>query len=120
MPVRASTVAAMALLASLIALCFYVKPAETVPGGFSDTKVTDSFFPTALAFTPDGRMLVASKTGQIYVHDQGGKRLANPALNLGPEVCSNSERGLLGVAVDPDFGTAGNDFVYLYYTHKTS
>ena len=120
MPVRASTVVAVALLASLIVLCFYVKPAETVPGGFSDTKVTDSFLPTALDFTPDGRMLVASKTGQLYVYDQGGDRLANPALDLGTQVCGNSERGLLGVAVDPQFETEGHNFVYLYYTHKTS
>jgi len=120
MPVRASTVAAFALLASLIALCAYVKPAETVPGGFSDVKVTDSYLPTALDFTPDGRMLVASKTGQLYLYDQAGRRLANPALNLGPEVCGNSERGLLGVAVDPQFGTENHNHVYLYYTHKTS
>jgi glucose/arabinose dehydrogenase len=120
MPVRASTVVAVALLASLIALCLYVKPAETVPGGFSDTRVTDSFLPTALDFTPDGRMLVTSKTGQLYVYDQAGNKLANPALDLGPETCGNSERGLLGVAVDPRFGAGRNDFVYLYYTHKTS
>ncbi len=120
MLVRASTVAAVALLACLIALYFYIKPAETVPGGFSDTKVTDSFLPTALDFTPDGRMLVASKTGQLYVYDQDGERLANPALSLGSEVCGNSERGLLGLAADPQFGTEGHNFVYLYYTHKTS
>ena len=120
MSVRASTVAAMALLVALITLSFFVKPAETVPGGFSDTKVTDSYLPTALDFTPDGRMLVASKTGQLYVYNQAGDRLANPALNLAPETCGNSERGLLGVAVDPEFGTAGNNFVYLYYTRQTS
>ena len=104
----------MALLAVLIAVCFYVKPAETLPGGFSDTKVTDSYLPTALDFAPDGRMLVTSKTGELYVYDGGGNRLANPALDL--PVCANSERGLLGVAVDPDFAT--NKHVYLYYTHK--
>ena len=38
------------------------------------------------------------------------------ALHLGPDVCSNSERGLLGVAVDPDFGESGHNYVYLYYT----
>jgi len=31
-----------ALLAALVALCDYIKPAETLPGGFSDVKVTDS------------------------------------------------------------------------------
>ena len=35
-------------------------------------------------------------------------------------MCSNSERGLLGVAVDPDFRDAGRKYVYLYYTFDNS
>ncbi len=93
----------MALLAGLVALLSLVAPAETLPGGFSDTKFAAAPLPTALAFTPDGRMLVTSKTGGLYVYDQDGDRLANPAIDL--SVCANSERGLLGVAVDPDFET---------------
>ena len=116
---RLLTVLAMALLAALVALCAYIKPAETLPGGFSDVKVTDSHLPTALAFTPDGRMVVAGKSGQVYLYDRSGNNLAKPeAMNL--TVCHNSERGLLGVAVDPRFGTAGNNYVYFYYTHKRS
>ena len=42
--------------------------------------------------------------------------LQNPALDISGRVCSNSERGLLGVAVDPNF--AANHYVYLYYTYK--
>jgi hypothetical protein len=33
-------------------------------------------------------------------------------------ICTNSERGLLGVAVDPAFAT--NHFIYLYYTFNKS
>ena len=40
------------------------------------------------------------------------------ALDLSAKVCTNSERGLLGVAVDPAFAT--NGFVYLYYTGETA
>jgi glucose/arabinose dehydrogenase len=116
---RLLTVTAMALLAALIVLCAYIKPAETLPGGFSDVRVTDSHLPTALDFTPDGRMVVGSKSGQVYLYDKSGNNLAKPeALNL--PVCDNSERGLLGVAVDPKFGIEGNDYVYFYYTHKRS
>ena len=43
-----------------------------------------------------------------------GTLLATPALSLGSAVCSNGERGLLGVAVDPQFTT--NHWGYLYYT----
>jgi glucose/arabinose dehydrogenase len=90
-----------------------------LPGGFSDVKVIDSHLPTALDFTPDGRMVVAGKSGQVHPYDRSGNNLAKPeAMNL--PVCDNSERGLLGVAVDPKFGTEGNNHVYFYYTHRRS
>ena len=38
-----------------------------------------------------------------------------PALTLSLSPCNGGERGLLGVAVDPDF--AVNGFLYLYFTH---
>ena len=111
---RMWTVVAFAILAGLVALLSFVNPAQTLPGDFSDTKFAGSPVPTALDFTPDGRMLVTSKTGELYTYGKDGTRLANPALKL--SVCANSERGLLGVAVDPDFET--NNYVYLYYTNK--
>jgi glucose/arabinose dehydrogenase/PKD repeat protein len=111
---RLLTVVAFAVLAGLVALLSLVAPAATLPGDFSDTKFASSPLPTALAFTPDGRMLVTSKTGELYVYGKEGDRLANPALSL--PVCSNSERGLLGVAIDPDFAT--NKHFYVYYTNR--
>ena len=39
---RLLTVLTLALLAALVALCDYIKPAETLSDGFSDVKVTDS------------------------------------------------------------------------------
>ena len=85
----------------------------TLPSGFSDTLVVSVGSPTALAFTPDGRMLVTTQGGDLRVVS-GGTLLATPALSLGSKVCTNSERGLLGVAVDPAF--ASNNYIYLYYT----
>ncbi len=85
----------------------------TLPAGFSDTLVVSIGAPTALAFTPDGRMLVTTQGGTLRIVS-GGVLLATPALTLGSKVCSNSERGLLGVAVDPAFTT--NNFIYLFYT----
>ncbi len=84
-----------------------------VPPNFADTPVVNVSAPTALAFTPDGRMLVTSQSGQLHVY-QGGA--LNTALDLSAQICANNERGLLGVAVDPQF--ASNRFVYLYYTFK--
>src|SRR5215213_6146768 len=77
--------------------------AAAPPTGFLDTPVVSVPSPTALAFTPDGRMLVTTQTGQLRVFKNGAP-LAT-ALDLrGPNLaCVNHERGLLGLAVDPSF-----------------
>src|SRR5262245_3459366 len=85
-------------------------PAPTPP---EDLFVTNVGGPTAIAFTPDGRLLITTQGGQLRVY-QNGNLLGAPALDLSGSVCANSERGLLGVAVDPDF--TNNNFIYLYYT----
>lgn len=69
--------------------------------------------PTTIAFTPDDRMLVATEPGQLRVV-QNDALVAAPALNLAGQICSNPERGLLGVAVDPLFSS--NGFVFVYYS----
>lgn len=83
--------------------------------GFQDDLVASIPAPTALAFTPDGRMLATTQPGQLRIYT-GGALLGTPALDLGArgDLCANSERGLLGIAVDPNFAT--NRFIYLYYT----
>ncbi|HVG38962.1 MAG TPA: PQQ-dependent sugar dehydrogenase, partial [Pyrinomonadaceae bacterium] len=84
-----------------------------LPPSFEDSLVTNIASPTAVAFTPDGRLLVTTQPGQLFVV-QGGTLLAAPALDLSARLCSNIERGLLGVAVDPQFKT--NRYIYVYYT----
>src|SRR5688572_7418349 len=75
----------------------------TVPAGFTDALVADNIGgPTALAFVPDGRMLITAKSGALRVH-QGGALLATPAITVAVGNCTDSERGLLGVAVHPDY-----------------
>src|SRR5664279_4090997 len=103
------------ILLGAVLSAFISQPASAVslPPGFSDNLVATVGAPTALAFTPDGRLLITTQGGALRVISNGAL-LATPALSLGTKVCSNSERGLLGVAVDPLFTT--NHFVYLYYT----
>ena len=98
-------------------LFFHARSAEALPSGFGQRTVAQVTEPTALDFTPDGRMLVTSKPGWLYVVDGGNKSVA---LDLGSTVCSGSERGLLGVAVDPDFREVGRKYVYLYYSFDKS
>lgn len=70
--------------------------------------------PTAIAWLPDGQMLVTTKSGGV-VRDSG--EVANPVLDLSSRTCDGSETGLLGLAVDPNFGS-GQRYIYVYYTFK--
>ncbi len=92
-----------------------VTEAATLPADFEDALVATIGSPTALAFTPDGRLLITTQQGQVRVY-QNGALLAAPAVDLNSRLCTNSERGLLGIAVDPNF--AANRFVYFYYSFK--
>lgn len=106
---------AVALAAQLPPFPASTAAAGSVPSNFEDTIVTQFSGPTALAFTPDGRLLITAKTGSLRVFKDGAL-LPTAALNISAKVCSDSERGLLGVAVDPGF--VSNRFVYLFYTFK--
>jgi glucose/arabinose dehydrogenase len=65
-----------------------------------------------MAFAPDGRLFVCLQDGHLRVIDKNGTLLASPFVTL--SVDSNGERGLLGVAFDPNF--ASNHYVYVYHT----
>lgn len=82
-------------------------PPELIAGGLAN--------PTAMAFAPDGRLFVAQQAGALRVIDAGGNLLATPFITL--TTTSVGERGLLGIAFDPNF--ASNGYVYLYYTVTT-
>jgi hypothetical protein len=65
-----------------------------LPPDFVDLAVATVASPTGLAFTPDGRLLVTTQTGTVRVI-ANGQLLAQPALNIGALLCSDSERELL-------------------------
>src|SRR3954468_22887164 len=89
--------------------------ASTLPTGFSESQFGGTSAnipsPTAMAFAPDGRLFVCQQSGQLRVIKQG-TLLSAPFLSV--TVDSQGERGLLGVAFDPNF--SANNFVYVYYT----
>ena len=67
--------------------------------------------PTAMAFLgPDDFFVTEKSTGEV--HRVTGGNAGEPVLDLA--VNYFDERGLLGIAVHPDFAT--NGFVYLYWT----
>jgi glucose/arabinose dehydrogenase len=87
--------------------------AATFPPGFADALVASLPRPTALAFTPDGRMLITTKDGRLFV--KRGESAPRLALTL-PNICTTVERGLAGLAIDPAF--VDNNHIYLYYTRE--
>ena len=90
-------------------------PAATVPTGFTDAVVASGLNnPTAMALAPDGRIFVCQQGGALRVI-KNGALLATPFLTV--TVDSSGERGLLGVAFDPNF--VSNQLVYIYYTTTT-
>ena len=89
---------------------------NAVPTGFQDEMVVDGIGePTALAFVPDGRVLVATKSGIVRVI-KNGALLPTPFIDLQAKVNDYWDRGLLGIAVDPAF--ASNGYVYLSYVYE--
>jgi len=89
--------------------------AATVPAGFTDALVASGLSnPTAMALAPDGRIFVCEQGGTLRVI-KNGALLAAPFLTV--TVDSNGERGLLGVAFDPNF--VSNQLIYVYYTATT-
>ncbi|HXD32642.1 MAG TPA: PQQ-dependent sugar dehydrogenase [Pyrinomonadaceae bacterium] len=104
------------LLVFFISLCSTNRvTAATLPSGFAEsTFATGLSNPTAMAFAPDGRLFVCQQTGQLRVV-KNGALLATPFVSL--TVNSSGERGLLGIAFDPNF--ASNKFIYVYYTATT-
>src|SRR5688572_25450653 len=89
--------------------------AATVPPGFTDSLVASGLSnPTAMALAPDGRIFVCQQGGALRVI-KNGVLLPTPFLTV--TVDASGERGLLGVAFDPNF--LSNQLVYIYYTATT-
>jgi glucose/arabinose dehydrogenase len=69
--------------------------------------------PWALAFLPDGRLLVTEKQdGQLFILSADGKE-KSPAVEGVPRVDGRGQGGLLDVEVAPDYATSG--LIYLSY-----
>jgi glucose/arabinose dehydrogenase len=99
----------------LFSLNFSSLKAATLPAGFTETTIASGITnPTAMAFAPDGRIFVCQQAGQLRVI-KNNVLLTTPFLTV--TVSSAGERGLLGIAFDPNFAT--NQFIYIYYTATT-
>ena len=100
-------------------------PAPTTPPGetfttadgvrvTAETVVTNLEIPWSMAFAPDGRLFVTERPGRVRILDITA-RTSELALTL-DDVYTQSEAGLLGLALDPQFSE--NRLVYLYQSAR--
>jgi PA14 domain/Calx-beta domain/Glucose / Sorbosone dehydrogenase len=89
-------------------------------GQFALDKVASGLTqPTAFDWTSDEKtMFIAQKNGVVRVLNNGNL-LATPFIDISAQVNGSRDRGLLGIAVHPDFGKSANgkNYVYLLYTY---
>ena len=106
-----------ALIAMLLALTIVSRAqAVTLPSGFSERIVfTGLTQPTAVRFSPDGRVFVAEKRGVIQEFDSLTDTTPRVYADLRTNVHDYWDRGLLGLALDPSFPT--KNVMYALYTY---
>ena len=119
-PVRRVVVVTLALLvAASLAGLSRAADASVLPSGFQDTVTLSGMTnPTVVQFAPDGRIFVGQKNGVIKVF--ASLTDTNPVTfaDLSAEVDDYWDRGLLGLALDPNFPT--RPYVYVLYTYDAA
>jgi glucose/arabinose dehydrogenase len=90
----------------------------TLPANFTESLMGASISNgTNMAFAPDGRLFVTQQTGQLRVIEHGVLQ-ATPFVTVPTYTSVTGERGLLGIAFDPDY--FNNHYLYVYYTVSAS
>lgn len=102
-------------LIAALALAPVSARAQTFPSSAGPLKVETVakglVHPWAVAFMPDGRMLVTERPGHIRIVSRDGQ-LSRPLANV-PKVHSGGQAGLLDIALDKDFGR--NNTIYFCF-----
>jgi glucose/arabinose dehydrogenase len=98
---------------------FTTLASEQLPPRFRDSAVfTGLVSPTAVRFAPDGRVFVAEKSGLIKVFNS----LTDPSPTVFADLQTSTynfwDRGLLGLALDPQFPT--RPYVYVGYSYDAA
>lgn len=112
--------AALVLLILLAGACRNNSVGASPPGAARATVLNSSLAsPWALAFLPDGRMLVTQKGGTMVILSADGARVEATVSGV-PEVAAAGQGGLLDVALDPDFDARSNPWIYWSYAEAGS
>jgi glucose/arabinose dehydrogenase len=119
MQMNTNTFKFMAIFGMALALSSFIDPAVIT----LDAKrlVTDLQAPTAMAFPGNGSVWITEQTGKIRIL-KNGKLNSAPLLDLGtllPKLNNSyEERGLLGIALHPNFKT--NRKFYVFYSKPSN
>ncbi len=109
---------AFVLATSLIFASVQANPVQAAPlfppGFTSEVVIPNLTGPTTITFAPDGRMFIGQKDGRVRVFENG-VLLPTDFIDISSEVNNYWDRGLLGIAIHPDFPTT--PYVYLLYTY---
>jgi glucose/arabinose dehydrogenase len=90
--------------------------ASVLPSGFRDTVALSGLTkPTVVQFAADGRIFVGQKNGMIKVFSSLTDTKPVTFADLSAEVDDYWDRGLLGLALDPNF--PARPYVYVLYTY---
>lgn len=99
------------LISLFLFICLNEPKAHELPPGFALLQIADGLDPVNMTLAPDGRLFFTEKNGRVRIVENG-QVLLDPFIEI--EVDNLNERGLSGIAVDPDF--ENSPYVYLYYT----
>ena len=110
----------VAVVAAIIAACLPASAsAATLPAGFSESVAFSGLTnPTVIRFAPDGRVFIAEKSGLIKVFSSLQDTTPTTFADLRTQVHNFWDRGLLGMALHPDFPATPS--VYVLYAHDAA
>jgi glucose/arabinose dehydrogenase len=92
-----------------------LKPADSFPY-MQEVAASGLNVPWDMDFAPDGRIFVTERDGAIRLIEQGKLR-EEPVFRFDkPLLYNESEAGLLGLTLDPDFKS--NHYMYVYHTYQ--
>ena len=89
-------------------------PAVGLPPGFEESSAFSGLTqPISMQFASDGRVFVAEKSGIVKVFDGMGDTTPTVFADLRTQVHNYWDRGLMSIALHPDF--PATPYVYVYY-----
>ena len=107
---------ALSIVTAFVATLLAGPSANALPPGFDEsTAFSGLTAPTVVRFAPDGRVLVAEQRGVIKSFSGPADSTPDIVADLRARVHGYWERGLLGMALDPNF--VANGRIYVAYTY---